>query len=116
MNASALLTDIAGPSRRRRVSSFDPLSAFGLCLGFFLRFAEIIGAELLREPIDPPEGIDESGAPVFSEEGVAGGANLDLDFRHGASGGPGRSAPATHRALHVLGMNAFFHGPLNLPR
>lgn len=116
MNASAALTDIAGPSRRRRVTNFKPLGALGFGLGGFFRFAEIVGAELFREPIDPPEGIDESGAPVCSEERVTGGTNLDLDFRYGAPGGPGRSAPATHRALHILRVYAFFHGPLNSPR
>lgn len=70
---------------------------------------EIIGAEFLGEPIDASQRVDELVATAALIEGMAGGADFDLDFGDGCPGLPARSATAFDGAVHVIWMYAFSH-------
>src|SRR5882724_8922144 len=73
-----------------------------------LPLGDLLPLVLLLEALDPPGGVQE---PLLSrEEGMALGADLHLDGRHGGAGVNDFPAVAGDRRINVVRMNASLHG------
>ena len=83
------------------------LGALGL-LGSLALEGGLSGAtELISEALNASAGIDE--LLLTGVERMALVAELDANLGDGGTGHEGVAAGATHRALHVLGMDSRFH-------
>src|SRR6266545_4685944 len=73
-----------------------------------LPLGDLLPLVFLLEALDPPGGVQEPLLP--REEGVALGADLDLDRRDGGAGVDDFPTVAGDRRINVVRMNASLHG------
>src|SRR5882724_4970521 len=103
------------PGRRRRRGWKRPSDCCWICgsergaaPSGALPLGDRLPLVLLLEALDPPGGVQEPLLP--REEGVALGAHLHLDGRHGGAGVDDFPAVAGDRRINVVRMNASLHG------